>query len=92
MYFIIKLAFKKYDVDGDKLFSESELKNYFDKDYMKNFEGIDIDAKFIEGTYIYIKNYDTNKNGISLDELKKAVIQTEKEQKTDNEPHYYPEQ
>jgi hypothetical protein len=32
---------------------------------MKRFEGIDIDSKFIEGTLIYIKNFDTNKNGIS---------------------------
>lgn len=87
------LAFRKHDIDRNELLSPSELESYFYKHYMKTFEGIDIDPKFITATLKYIQKHDTDNDGMSPEELLKAVLKSEDDgKKTDREPHYYPEQ
>ncbi len=41
---------------------------------MKDFEGIDIDPKFIESSFTYILNSDKDKNGLDLEEFQDAII------------------
>jgi hypothetical protein len=41
---------------------------------MKAFAGIDIDPKFIDGTYKYLQDSDLDGNGVSVDELIKVVV------------------
>lgn len=72
------LAFRRYDKNNNKVLDELELKNYFQHDYMKPFEGIDIDPKFIDGALNSIKEADIDHNGISPEELVAAIIPNEK--------------
>ena len=56
---------------------------------MDTFKSIDIDPRFIDGTKKYIKNHDTNNDGLDLEELKKAVLPGE-DKFSYKEPNYYP--
>ena len=91
MYLSPNLAHSKFDSDQDGLLDEREFQQYFDHDYMDIFRGIDIDPKFIDGTINFFKAHDTDKNGLSVEELQKAALPNEN-QLGDREPHHYPEQ
>lgn len=58
---------------------------------MKDFEGIDIDPKFIDSTLSFILNADKNDNGIELLEFIDVIVPKSDFTKK-REPDYYPEQ
>lgn len=58
---------------------------------MLDFEGIDIDPKFIESSFHYIISADDNNDGLSLEEFIEGIVPKETEHKK-REPEYYPEQ
>lgn len=58
---------------------------------MKDFKNIDIDPKFIDGTFRFLKEHDKDENGMTIEELIEGVLPKEKATGS-NEPEYYPEQ
>lgn len=58
---------------------------------MLDFQGIEIDPKFIESSFHYIISSDHDNDGLTLEEFTEAIVPKETEHKK-REPEYYPEQ
>ena len=72
------LAFARFDKNKDGHLDDKEFKKYFDQDYMKEYESIAIDPKFIDGTIKFLKMQDKDENGLTVEELMEGVMPKEK--------------
>ena len=59
---------------------------------MKDFASIDIDSKFVDGTYKFMKGHDKDSNGMTVEELLEGVLPKEDDSSRNNEPGHYSEQ
>jgi hypothetical protein len=88
-YVCLHLAHKKFDLNSDGVLDDGEFTSYFHREYMRSFEGIDIDPKFLESAINYIKQFDNDKNGLTSKELAKAILVDNSAPKN-YEPNHYP--
>jgi hypothetical protein len=67
------------------------VREFFDKDYMKDFAGIEIDPKFTDSSFQSILNADIDQDGLKLEEFIEVIVPKEDTQRK-TEPEFYPEQ